>query len=313
MGGNGVARLRTGWLGLLAAVAAGPAAALQINVGFTIAGATPMPYPAKAAGGGSLDALAAAAAQVWMASLGDYGAETVVNLGVGWYDTPSYPNVSVNNLAVTYGSPVGPSIIGTTSTRAILFNGNRTDWFVDATPYDRSEFAVRSTASVSYAGQSLETSDSFRASSGSAAFGRYDAFTVMMHEIGHAIGFGDYSSSPFDVGSVEIAAPAEFDGYVTPLTIAGGGHIAGGFSSALLYQFIGAGRRSLPSELDLVTVAEVVGYRVKDLDAPDRILGVFATVEEPPVAAAVPLPAGGALLGAGLLGLAGAARRRRAA
>jgi Ca2+-binding RTX toxin-like protein len=51
-------------------------------------------------------------------------------------------------------------------------------WFVDTTPYDSSEFALR-------------TDDDVRtATAGSVAFGAMDLLTAVRHEIGHALGFG---------------------------------------------------------------------------------------------------------------------------
>jgi hypothetical protein len=52
-------------------------------------------------------------------------------------------------------------------------------WFVDLTPADSVEFTVQFDRST------------LRATEESEAFGRMDLLTVLMHEFGHAIGFGD--------------------------------------------------------------------------------------------------------------------------
>lgn len=52
-------------------------------------------------------------------------------------------------------------------------------WFVDLTPADSLEFAVRFDRST------------LTATAGSEAFERMDLLTVVMHELGHAIGFTD--------------------------------------------------------------------------------------------------------------------------
>jgi len=49
-------------------------------------------------------------------------------------------------------------------------------WFIDATPWDDKEFSIKS-------------GDEQRAASSSAAYGRIDLLTVVMHEIGHLLGF----------------------------------------------------------------------------------------------------------------------------
>jgi hypothetical protein len=50
-------------------------------------------------------------------------------------------------------------------------------WFVDATPHDSGEFALRT------------DDDTLSAAPGSAAFGAIDLLTAVRHEIGHALGF----------------------------------------------------------------------------------------------------------------------------
>lgn len=49
-------------------------------------------------------------------------------------------------------------------------------WFVDATPYDDTEFEIIVTETHREASQSSE------------AFGRIDLLTVVMHELGHVLG-----------------------------------------------------------------------------------------------------------------------------
>jgi Ca2+-binding RTX toxin-like protein len=56
-------------------------------------------------------------------------------------------------------------------------------WFVDPTPYDDGEFRVR-------------TADGLRANPSSEAFGKMDLLTVLMHELGHAIGYQHDASVP---------------------------------------------------------------------------------------------------------------------
>jgi hypothetical protein len=56
-------------------------------------------------------------------------------------------------------------------------------WFVDATPYDDSEFGITVDA------------DTLRATGNSEAFGAMDLLTVVSHEIGHLLGF-DHTDGP---------------------------------------------------------------------------------------------------------------------
>src|SRR5690606_24713325 len=53
-------------------------------------------------------------------------------------------------------------------------------WFLDATPFDDSEFATAASASRLYTDPTL------------APAGRYDLLTTVMHELGHQLGLPDY-------------------------------------------------------------------------------------------------------------------------
>jgi hypothetical protein len=57
-------------------------------------------------------------------------------------------------------------------------------WFVDATPFDSSEFSVS-------AGHG-----ELQASFSSPAYGRMDLLTVVMHEFGHVLGYDDIATGP---------------------------------------------------------------------------------------------------------------------
>ncbi|WP_198000009.1 Calx-beta domain-containing protein [Gimesia alba] len=63
----------------------------------------------------------------------------------------------------------------TGATVIIDINAAGYGWFVDETPFDNSEF-------------SLDTNGNLVAGEGSAAFGRMDLLTVVMHELGHILG-----------------------------------------------------------------------------------------------------------------------------
>nr|MCH9655562.1 matrixin family metalloprotease [Planctomycetota bacterium] len=64
----------------------------------------------------------------------------------------------------------------TSTTIMIDINAAGYGWFVDDTPFDHSEF-------------SLDADGNLVADESSAAFGRMDLLTVVMHELGHTLGY----------------------------------------------------------------------------------------------------------------------------
>lgn len=76
---------------------------------------------------------------------------------------------------VLYDLPDG--MLGGATSTSILIDNNAAGygWFVDTTPFDSSEFT-------------LDTNGNLIANEGSAASGRMDLLTVVMHELGHTLG-----------------------------------------------------------------------------------------------------------------------------
>jgi hypothetical protein len=111
-----------------------------------------------------LDALASAAITQWTQALGAADSRLA-----GLADV----RISIGNLAGNaLGYYDGASIV-------IDDDAAGHGWFVDLTPADAVEFAVQYDPGT------------LRAAEGSEAFGRVDLLTVLMHELGHAIGFAD--------------------------------------------------------------------------------------------------------------------------
>jgi RTX calcium-binding nonapeptide repeat (4 copies) len=137
-------------------------------------------------------------------------------------------NVAVGNLE---GTELG-MVLGDT----LLIDADAAGfgWFVDATPGESSEFTVEVERDV------------FTAAPGSDAYGHYDLFTVLAHELGHVLGFDHKDAARFPVLRAELdpsmryvmaaaAGPASRDGTDTfNVTTAGDGrshNVDGGLPS----------------------------------------------------------------------------------
>jgi hypothetical protein len=97
-------------------------------------------------------------------------------------------------------------------------------WFVDATPLQWEEF-------------SISGDGSFLAKPESAAAGKYDLFTTLLHELGHIVGIGSEGSG-FAAASLPLAGDLK--------------HIdAALFPHDLMAASLGVGERRLPSALDV--------------------------------------------------------------
>ncbi|NEQ43013.1 MAG: DNA/RNA non-specific endonuclease [Leptolyngbya sp. SIOISBB] len=124
------------------------------------------------------------------------------------------------------GQPIAGTIL-------IDNDANGTGWFIDPTPWEHSEFKIQN------------SEFNLQATADSAAYGRYDLLTTLLHELGHLAGFiQGYTAFDQHVQDGSFTA-----GDITAPLSADGSHLVDPYR--LLSPYLAPGIRKLPSELEL--------------------------------------------------------------
>ena len=148
-----------------------------------------------------------------------------------------------------------------------MFDNDTFSWFADATPFDNVEYGSFIESTLDLGGGAINQQRDYINPSGDA-IGRFDLFTVALHEIGHGVNV--WSGNPiFQVDSapdrdLDIPVPYPFAGSEIPTTDVGGGHI--NLSSPVMYPFIPSGRRKLLTEIDIVSSAYLSDFQSFNLN-----------------------------------------------
>lgn len=246
-------------------------------------------------GGGTLSSVVHDAAAVWELAFNDSSINHTLDLTFGWF-TIGGADLGGHFLTFQGGTPHRET------EGQLVFNSVGVNWFADGTlsPGDplnagNSEYSLQSDFQADFGGGAMNAGREFTATSG-LAFGRYDLFTVALHEIGHALGMSSvnnvYQTETELDNRINVTGGLPFAGSAIPTNNTGGGTHPVSYNAHLVLRdgpgnlipshflmqpTLATGVRRLPSAADILADAQLSQFSNPNLQlAPNG-----ASVPEP--------------------------------
>jgi hypothetical protein len=210
--------------------------------------------PVNAAGGGNLDEIVGTAARIWETAYSD---PMVLTIYYGWG-----PSADAGTHTLQEIDSTGREISG-----LILFdNSGKMPFFLDPTPAANEEYRRRTEEYQDLGNGFINVARIFSSPSGAAA-GRIDLLSVVLHEMGHALGMSSSNSRFLGQsanGILTISQSYPFAGSIIPLAYNNSGIVPHFDTNEMVYGSIMSGvngdERRLPSQLDILANAQVSGF-----------------------------------------------------
>lgn len=216
--------------------------------------------PANVSGSGNLPDIVSAAARIWEAAYMD---PVTITIHFGW---APIGDAGTHTLVEQGGIP-NREIAGI----ILLDNSGAVKFYLDPTPDANEEYQRRTEEFQDLGGGAVNVARLFDKAAGDAS-GSVDLLSVVVHEMGHALGMCAANMAfrqEGAQGTIRIAEDLPFAGTIIPLATNKAGitshfdplHIAYGAVMA----GICAGERRMPSTLDILADAEISGFRMLNL------------------------------------------------
>ena len=218
--------------------------------------------PVNVAGEGNLHDIVNAAARMWESVYPD---SFTITLYYGWGPIGDAGNHSL----LTQGGNPDREISGT-----ILFNNSGSVmYYLDSTPNSNEEYGQYMEESQNLGGGSVNVARLYGSPRGEAV-GRVDLLSVVLHEMGHALGLSAGNASflaQSGTGVINIDSDLPYAGTMVPLAYNNSGIIPHIDALEVSYGNLMAGingdERRIPSELDILANAQISGFTVLRLRA----------------------------------------------
>jgi hypothetical protein len=222
--------------------------------------------PANAVGGGNLDDIVKAAARMWESAYSD---SVTITLYYGWAPTGDAGTHTLN----AQGDIPNRELSGT-----ILFdNSGSASFYLDPTPNSNEEYLRLTEESQNLGGGNINVARFFGNPVGEA-FGHIDLLSVVLHEIGHALGLSAANISFIEqsgTGVINISGDLPFKGTMVPLAYNNSGIVPHFDVTEIAYGSVMAGvngdERRIPSELDILADAQISGFTILSLYPQQRV------------------------------------------
>lgn len=272
--------MRRRWISLIIAVCACAFPASRADAGLIInlfdnGGTAP-----TTTGTGTLYSIMRAASDVWELAYNGSGFNHTLDLYYGW-GAQSSTTLASHSLFSQGGTPNRETL------GLITFdNDGSSAFFLDGT-LDVTNLSTLITSSSEYTsgivtstsnlgGGAVNVQRTFSGATG-AASGRFDAFSIALHEIGHALGIASgnlsYQAESWPDNDIDITGSMPFVGTVIPTTntatpttntSTSNAHI--NISTTLFYPSFSAGTRKLPSAVDILANAQLSQFSSPNYD-----------------------------------------------